>query len=138
LLSPKKRTPSGLKVRAPADCGITRLVVFIMVSIDRPFTAAVRLNEKRSRLTESDANDGDSLERSVASIAENATLAALAATEVNSLGLCGPKLDRREACASVAAITEGLTLAQSTGTPVVALAGFNFHRIWTLLRDCRY
>jgi hypothetical protein len=32
LLSPKKRTPSGLKVRAPADCGVTWLIVFIMAS----------------------------------------------------------------------------------------------------------
>ena len=32
LLSPTKRTPSGLKVRAPADCGVTWLIVFIMAS----------------------------------------------------------------------------------------------------------
>jgi hypothetical protein len=32
LLSPKKRTPSGLKVRAPADRGVTWLIVFIMAS----------------------------------------------------------------------------------------------------------
>jgi hypothetical protein len=84
------------------------------------------------------ANDSASLERSVAAVAENATLAALAAAKVNSLGFCRLKLDRRETCAGVAAITEGLVLAQSTGTPVVALAGFNWNRIWTLLRDCRY
>src|SRR5277367_2424914 len=40
LLSPKKRTPSGLKVRAPADCGVTWLIVFMMISMgcDRPLT----------------------------------------------------------------------------------------------------
>jgi hypothetical protein len=84
------------------------------------------------------ANDSASLKGSVATVAKDAALAALAAAKVNSLGLCGLKLDRRETCAGVAAITEGLTLAQSTGTPVVALAGFNWNRIWTLLRDCRY
>jgi hypothetical protein len=79
-----------------------------------------------------------SLELGVATIAENATLAALAATKVNRLGFCGLELYRREACAGVAAVTEGLTLAQSTGTPVVALACFNLNGIWTLLRDCWY
>jgi hypothetical protein len=74
----------------------------------------------------------------VATIAKNATLAALAAAKVNSLGFCGLKLDRGETCAGVAAITEGLTLALSTGTPIVVLACFNWNRIWTLLRDCRY
>jgi hypothetical protein len=79
-----------------------------------------------------------SLERSVAAIAEDTTLAALAATKVDRLGFCGLELDRREACAGVAAITERLTLAQSTGTPVVAPACFNLNRIWTLLRDRRH
>ena len=50
LLSPTKRTPSGLKVRAPADCGMTSLLMFMMVSIDRPLMAEVRLSKKRLRL----------------------------------------------------------------------------------------
>jgi hypothetical protein len=79
-----------------------------------------------------------SLELGVAAIAENATLAALAATEVDSRGFCGFEPYRREATAGVAAVTEGLRRAQSTGTPEVALSGFNLNRIWTLLRDCRY
>jgi hypothetical protein len=79
-----------------------------------------------------------SLELGVATIAEDATLAVLAATEVNRLGFCGLELYRREASASVAAVTEGLSLAQATGTPVVALACFNLNRIWTFLRDCWY
>src|ERR1700677_2762948 len=49
LLSPTKRTPSGLKGGAPDDCAATCLIVFMMFSIDRPLTAALRLNEKRSR-----------------------------------------------------------------------------------------
>jgi hypothetical protein len=40
LLSPKKRTPSGLKVRAPADRGMTWLAVFIVDS--SPLSAADR------------------------------------------------------------------------------------------------
>jgi hypothetical protein len=78
------------------------------------------------------------LEGRVATVAEDATLAALAAAEVNSLRFCCLELDRRETSACVAAITEGLTLAQSTGTVVVALTGFNWNRVWTLLRDCWY
>jgi hypothetical protein len=109
-----------------------------MVSIDRPLRAAVRLNEKRLRLTGSGREDSASLEGSVASVAEDAALAALAAAKVNSLRFCGLELYRRETCAGVAAITERLVLAQPTGTPVVPLSGSNFNRIWTFLRDCRY
>jgi hypothetical protein len=109
-----------------------------MVSIDRPLRAAVRLNEKRLRLTGSGREDSASLEGSVATVAEDAALAALAAAKVNSLRFCGLELYRRETCAGVAATTERLVLAQSTGTPVVALSGSNLNRIWTFLRDCRY
>jgi hypothetical protein len=74
----------------------------------------------------------------MAAVAEHAALAALAAAKVNGLGFCGFKLYRRESRASVAAVTERLTLTQSTGTPVVAFAGFNLYGKWTLLRDCWY
>jgi hypothetical protein len=36
LLSPKKSTPSGLKVRAPADCGMTWLIAFKSINAGRP------------------------------------------------------------------------------------------------------
>jgi hypothetical protein len=87
-----------------------------------------------------DGDQGESqpLELGVATIAEDAAFAALAATEVSRLGFCGLELHRREASAGVAAVTEGLSLAQSTGTPVVALSRFNLNRIGTLLRDCWY
>ena len=74
----------------------------------------------------------------MATIAKDAVLAALAATEVNGLGFCGLELNRREAGAGVAAVTEGLILAQSTGAPVVTLTCLHLNGIWRLLRDCRY
>jgi hypothetical protein len=51
------------------------------------------------------------LERGMASIAENAALAALAATKIDSLGLSCLKLNRREARSLVAAVAKGLPLA---------------------------
>jgi hypothetical protein len=79
-----------------------------------------------------------SLELGMATIAKDAVLAALAATEVNGLGFCGLEFYRREAGAGMAAVTDGLTLAQSTGAPVVALTCLHLNGIWPLLRDCWY
>jgi hypothetical protein len=90
---------------------------------------------RRGRLV---ARSQRSLELGVAAIAKDATFAALAATKVCRLGFYGLEFYRREAAAGVASVTEGLRLAQSTGTPVVARACFNLNGIWTFLRDRWY
>ena len=71
----------------------------------------------------------------VAVVAEGRILAVLAAAEIHGLGLRGFKLHRREVGAFVAAIAEGLIGALPAGAPEIAFAGFDFHRIGTLLGD---
>jgi hypothetical protein len=74
----------------------------------------------------------------VAAIAKGRGCGVLAATKVNGLGLGGVKLHRRKSASPVGAIAKGLVGAQATGTPEIALAGFNFNGIWTLLCDFRF
>jgi len=78
------------------------------------------------------------LESRVAAVAEDSACAAFAAAEIDDLRFCCLELYGRESCTCVAAVAKWLALAQSTGTPVITLASFNFDRIRTLLRDGRY
>jgi hypothetical protein len=57
----------------------------------------------------------------------------LATAKVDCFGFSGVVLYGRESGALVAAVAEGLAGAQAAGTPVIALAGFNFDGIRTLL-----
>jgi len=73
------------------------------------------------------------LEFFVAAVAENRMGGVLATAEVGDFGLRSLEFYRRESGALVAAVAEGLALAQAAGAPVVALAGFDFDGIGTLL-----
>jgi hypothetical protein len=57
----------------------------------------------------------------------------LATAEISGFGFSRLKLYGREFGALVAAVAEGLAGAQAAGAPVIALAGFNFDGIRTLL-----
>jgi hypothetical protein len=69
----------------------------------------------------------------VAAVAENRIGAVLATAEVGGLGFSGLEFNGSETGALVAAVAEGLAGAQAAGAPEVALAGFDFHGIGTLL-----
>jgi hypothetical protein len=73
------------------------------------------------------------LEFLVAAVAENRIGAVLAAAEVDGFRFSSFELYGRESGALVAAVAEGLAGAQAAGTPVIALAGFDFDGIGTLL-----
>jgi hypothetical protein len=73
----------------------------------------------------------------MASVAQNRGGGVLAPAEVEGLGLGGVKFDGRVVSGLMAAITEGLVGAQSTGAPVIAFAGFNGNWIRGLLGNVR-
>jgi hypothetical protein len=77
-------------------------------------------------------NDAE-LEFFVAAIAENRIGAVFATAEMDSFGFGGFEFYGRESGALVAAVAEGLACAQAAGAPEVALAGFYFDSIRTLL-----
>jgi hypothetical protein len=78
------------------------------------------------------------LEFFVTAVAENRMSGVLAAAEMGDFGFCSFEFDRRESGALVAAIAEGLALAQAAGAPEVALAGFDLDSVRTLLRNGRF
>jgi hypothetical protein len=78
---------------------------------------------------------GAGLEFFVAAVAKNRIGAMLATAEVRGLGFSGLEFYRRESGALVAAIAEGLVGAPAAGAPEVALAGFDFDGIGTLLSN---
>jgi hypothetical protein len=73
------------------------------------------------------------LEFLVATVAERRMSCVLATAKVDCFGFSGVVLYGRESGALVAAVAEGLAGAQATGAPVVALSGFDFDGIGTLL-----
>jgi hypothetical protein len=76
-------------------------------------------------------------DRYMAIITEGFALRFFAATESNHHFVLCYKLDWFERCALVRAITEGLRLAETTGTPVVGFACLNNHTEWTFSgNDC--
>jgi hypothetical protein len=83
-------------------------------------------------------NRGDALERVVGAIAENWIGTVLATAEVDGLGFGRIEFYGREIASLVAAVAEGLAGASAAGTPVVALAGFNFDGIGALLGNRRF
>jgi hypothetical protein len=78
------------------------------------------------------------LELGVAPVAENRIGCVLAAAEVNGFGFGGVELHRCKTASLVASVAEGLTCAPAAGTPVIALAGFDFDGKGTLLGNRRF
>jgi hypothetical protein len=66
-------------------------------------------------------------DRYMSIIAEGLALRLFAATESNHHFIFGYKLDWLERCPLVRAITEGLSLTETTGTPVVGFTFLNNH-----------
>lgn len=71
----------------------------------------------------------------MAAIAQNAMSTMLASAEIDCLGLRRIELYGREVRALMTAVAKGLVCAAPTGTPVVALPGFNGNGIGTFLRN---
>ena len=74
----------------------------------------------------------------MAAVAHNRIGGVLATAEVDGFGFGGIEFYRREIASFVAAVAEGLAGALATGTPVVALARFDFDGIGTFLSDGRF
>jgi hypothetical protein len=85
-----------------------------------------------------DGDRGDALERVVGAVAENWIGAVLATAEINGFGFGCIEFYGREIASLVAAVAEGLAGAPAAGAPVVALAGFDFDGIGTLLGNRRF
>jgi hypothetical protein len=74
----------------------------------------------------------------VAAVAEDGISGVLAAAEVDGFGFSSLEFYGRELASLVAAVAEGLAGALAAGTPVVALAGFDFDGKGTLLSNYRF
>jgi hypothetical protein len=85
-----------------------------------------------------DGNREKALELVVGAIAENWIGAVLTTAEVDGFGFGCIEFYGREIAPLVAAVAEGLAGASAAGTPVVALAGFDFDGIGTLLGNRRF
>ena len=83
------------------------------------------------------------LERLVATVAKGTLLRVLTTTEVNRAVLLGLIRHRRKCRTFVSPVTERLTLALTTGTPIVSFAGLHENRdgrflwdVWGAHREC--
>jgi hypothetical protein len=85
-----------------------------------------------------DGNREKALELVVGAVAENWIGTVLATAEVDGFGFGRIEFYGREIASLVAAVAEGLAGAPAAGTPVVALAGFDFDGIGTLLGNRRF
>jgi hypothetical protein len=71
----------------------------------------------------------------VRAVTEAGSGGVFAAAEIDGFGLGGIELHGAKVSGFVAAVAEGLTGAQSAGTPEVTFAGFNLDGVGTFLSD---
>lgn len=77
------------------------------------------------------------LQLQMRTVATGADLRVFAAAEPDAPGALRDESERRKTAALVGAVAKGLLGTQTASTPVVGLAGLDFHEVWSRLGNLR-